>query len=114
MPWSYEAGNSGVMEIQRKILIRWTMVSVKMGKEFDFLYNPNYDYLSKTWISFDFEGLSVHISKEDYLDYKEDLAFDHLCELLGQLMITFPDFYMRGDKVRILDRLNSVKIGLFS
>lgn len=94
---------------------RVLLVPVKMGKEFDFLYNPNYDYLSKTWISFDFEGqVSVHISKKDYLDYKEDLAFDHLCESLGQLMITFADFYMRGDKVRILDRLNSVKMGLFS
>jgi len=94
---------------------RVLLVPIKMGNEFDFLYNPNYDYLSKTWISFDFEGqVSVHISKKDYLDYKEDLAFDYLCESLGQLMITFADFYMRGDKVRIIDRLNSVKIGLFS
>ncbi len=94
---------------------RVLLVPVKMGDEFDFLYNPNYDYLSKTWISFNFDGqVSVHISRKDYLDYKEDLAFDHLCESLGRLLITFADFYIRGDKVRIIDRLNSVKVGLFS
>ena len=94
---------------------RVLLVPVKMGEEFNVLYNPKYDYLSKTWISFDFDGqVSVHISKKDYLDYKEDLAFDHLCESLGKLMITFADFYMKGDKVRIMDRLRTVKIGLFS
>lgn len=94
---------------------RLVLVPIKMGKEFELLYKPNYDYLSKTWIAFDFEGqVSVHISRKDYLEYKDDLAFDHLCEALGQLFISFADFYMRGNKVRIIDRLNSVKVGLFS
>ncbi len=94
---------------------RLLLVPIKMGDEFELLYKPSYNYLEKTWISFDFEGnVSVHISRKDYLDYKDDLSFDHLCESLGQLMITFADFYMRGDKVRIIDRLNSVKMGLFS
>ncbi len=94
---------------------RLLLVPVKMGDEFELLYKPQFDYLSKTWVSFDFDGqVSVHISKKDYLDYKEDLAFDHLCKSLGQLMITFADFYMKGDKVRIMDRLSTVKTGLFS
>jgi hypothetical protein len=94
---------------------RILLVPIKMGNEFEFLYKFDYNYLSKTWISIDFDGqVSVHISRKDYLDYTDDLAFDHLCESLGQLMITFADFYMRGDKVRIIDRLNSVKMGLFS
>ena len=94
---------------------RVVLVPIKMGDEFELLYKPNYDYRTKTWIAFDFDGqVSVHISRKDYLDYKEDLAFDHLCESLGQLFITFADFYIRGDKVRIIDRLNSVKVGLFS
>ncbi|MBN1819639.1 MAG: hypothetical protein JW833_02925, partial [Prolixibacteraceae bacterium] len=94
---------------------RIVFIPIKQGKEFSALYNPKFNYLEKTWISFDFTGqVSVHISRKDYLDYKEDLAFDHLCESLGQLFITFADFYMRGDKVRIIDRLNSVKVGLFS
>ncbi|NQU85755.1 MAG: hypothetical protein HQ541_08345 [Mariniphaga sp.] len=94
---------------------RIVLVPIKMGDEFELFYKPNYDYLSKTWISFDFDGqVSVHISRKDYLDYKDDLSFDHLCESLGKLMITFADFYMRGDKVRIMDRLNTIKTGLFS
>ena len=94
---------------------RIVLVPIKMGDEFELLYKPNYDYLSKTWIAFDFDGqVSVHISRKDYLDYKDDLAFDHLCESMGQLFITFADFYLRGDKVRIIDRLNAVKVGLFS
>jgi hypothetical protein len=94
---------------------RVLIVPIKYGHEFAALYNPNFNYLENTWISFDFDGqVSVHISRKDYLDYREDLTFDHLCECLGQLMITFADFYMRGDKVRILDRINSVKLGLLS
>lgn len=94
---------------------RIVLVPVKMGDEFELLYKPGYDYLSKTWVSFNFDGqVSVHISRKDYLDFKEDLAFDHLCESLGQLFITFADFYLNGNKVRITDRLNSVKVGLFS
>jgi hypothetical protein len=94
---------------------RVILVPIKMGNEFELLYKPKYNYISKTWISFDFDGqVSVHISKKDYLDYKDDLSFDSLCKSLGQLMITFADFYMKGDKVRITDRLNAVKMGLFS
>jgi len=94
---------------------RVVLVPIKMGEEFELLYMPNYDYLSKTWIAFNFDGqVSVHISKKDYLDYKDDLSFDSLCESLGRLMITFADFYMKGDNVRITDRLDSVKMGLFS
>lgn len=107
----------------RKVMIGMTyqeenrvlIVPIKFGHEWGALYNPNFNYLEQTWISFGFDGhVSVHISKKDYLDYREDLAFDRLCESLGQLMITFADFYMKGDKVRITDRLNSVKMGLFS
>jgi len=124
--WDVEEGPESYTErpnYLKKILVcypfqeenRLIMVPIKYGAEFELLYKPNYDYLSKTWISFDFDGqVSVHISRKDYLDYKDDLAFDHLCESLGQLFITFADFYMKGNKVRILDRLNSVKIGLFS
>lgn len=94
---------------------RIVLVPVKMGDEFEFLYKPRYDYLSKTWVAFDFDGqVSVHIARKDYLEYKDDLAFDHLCESMGKLFITFAEFYMRGDKVRITDRLNAVKVGLFS
>jgi hypothetical protein len=93
---------------------RVVLVPVKISDYLDFLFSTNFEYQNKTCISFYFNGqVSVHISREDYLSYRDDLAFDHLCESLGQLFITFADFYMRGDKTRIIDRLNSVKMGLF-
>ena len=94
---------------------RVLLLPVKMGDEMDFLLNPSFDYVSKTWISFDFEGnVSVHISRKDYLDYREDFQFDQLCDSLGKLMVMFAEFYVTGNKVRIIDRLDSVKIGYFS
>ena len=117
-----ENGSSLVFEFDHQVYLpfdqeenRVLIVPIKYGHEFAALYNPSFNYLEKTWISFDFDGqVSVHISRKDYLDYKDDLAFDHLCESMGQLFITFADFYMKGDKVRITDRLGSVKMGLFS
>jgi len=71
---------------------RVLIVPIKQGQEWDALYNPNFNYIEKTWIAFDFDGqVSVHFSRKDYLDYKDDLAFDHLCESLGQLFVTFAD-----------------------
>lgn len=93
---------------------RLLLVPIKISDYLDLLFIPDFDYKNKTWISFDFQGqVSVHISKKDYLNYKEDLSFDQLCESLGKLFITFADYYMHGDKERIIDRLNSVKLGLF-
>lgn len=93
---------------------RLVLVPIKVTDYLDFLFSNEFEYDNKTCIEFYFNGqVSVHISRNDYLSYKDDLAFYHLCESLGQLFITFADFYMRGDKTRITDRLNSVKLGLF-
>lgn len=93
---------------------RVVLIPIKINDYLDFLFDTNSNYQTKTCISFYFDGsVSVHVSRNDYLSYKDDLAFDHLCVSLGQLFITFADFYMRGDKTRITDRLNSVKMGLF-
>lgn len=93
---------------------RLLLVPIKISDYLDLLFIPDFDYQNKTWISFNFDGhVSVHISRKDYLNYMEDLSFDHLCESLGVMFITFADYYMRGDKTRIIDRLNSVKQGLF-
>ena len=93
---------------------RLLLVPIKISDYLDLLFIPDFDHKNKTWISFGFDGkVSVHISRKDYLNYNEDLSFDQLCESLGQLFVTFADYYMRGDKARIIDRLNSVKLGLF-
>jgi hypothetical protein len=90
-------------------------VMVKNGEEYGLLYGPGVNIWNHTWISFDFDGnISVHISKEDYLDFRQNLSFDRLCESLGALFITFFEYYNKGEKIRIIDTLNEMNIGLFS
>ena len=46
--------------------------------------------------------------------YRDDLSFDQLCDSMANVYIDFLDLYRRDLTVRIIDRLNSVKIGFFS
>ena len=94
---------------------RVILVPVKMGKETGILYGRNLDSVENTRVTIDFDGnVSVHISKKDYLDYKEDLSFNQLCEALGNLVVDFYDQYTNHKEVRIVDKVNSVKVGYFS
>ena len=52
--------------------------------------------------------------KEYYLDFKENLSFDQLCESLSNLFIKFYEYYRKGEEIRIIDHLNEMKIGPFS
>lgn len=92
-----------------------TLVPVKMGDEYGRLLGLSGDYREASWINFDLNGeVSVHISQKDYLDYRDPLAFDQLCASLGQVFIDFLDLFVKGEGVRILDRLDDLKIGVFS
>jgi hypothetical protein len=94
---------------------RVIMVPVKMGQEFKILYKSNIDTVDNTRVTIDFEGnVSVHISKRDYLDYRDDLSFHRLSESLGNLVIDFYDQYIKREEVRIIDKINSIKVGYFS
>lgn len=90
---------------------RVLLYPVKMGREARYLYGwsgPDPDAAS--WVSFSFEGsVAAHLSKEDHLDYQEALAFDQLSANLGALFIEFFELYRRGEGVRILDRLHTVR-----
>lgn len=88
---------------------------VKMGKEYNYLFNPKINFTKLTWIAFDFEGnVSSHISRADYLDYKENLSLDMVSKSLGELYMEFLELFQKGEKSRIVDILNEVKIGIFS
>jgi len=92
-----------------------TFVPVKMGSEYTFMFRSGGAHQETTWISFDFDGdVSVHIAQKDYLDYIEPLAFDKLCESLGQLFIEFAEMHRRGEGVRIIDRMDALRMGYFS
>jgi len=88
---------------------------VKMGSEFKVTYKPFLGRPDQTWITIDFDGsVSVQISKTDYLDYLDNLSFDHLSQSLGDLVIEFYDQYSKHDEVRIMDKIDTIKIGIFS
>jgi len=92
-----------------------TFVPVKMGSEYTFMFRSGGAHQETTWISFDFDGdVSVHIAQKDYLDYTEPLAFDKLCESLGQLFIEFAGMHQRGEGVRIIDRMDALRMSYFS
>ncbi|MFC1878582.1 hypothetical protein ACFLZW_01590 [Chloroflexota bacterium] len=110
-------------EFARKCLIsvpyvgkdRVVFVPVMTGREFGFIIGLKSDYSDETWVAFDFEGnVSVNISHRDYLEYKESLAFDKLCEALGNLFVEFIESFQRGEGVRVIDRLDALGISIFS
>ncbi|MCG6923839.1 MAG: hypothetical protein LJF30_00725 [Acidobacteria bacterium] len=67
------------------------------------------DYEDQTWVAFDFDGnVSAQISREDYLDYREELSLDELSGSMGRLFIDMLEQFKRGEGGQILDRLNAL------
>jgi hypothetical protein len=94
---------------------RVCLVPVRMGKEFGHLWNVSRNISRDTWACFDADGnVTVNISRADYYLYRDDLSFDQLCGSLSDLYIEFLEMYMRGETSRIIDRLDSVRVGFFS
>jgi hypothetical protein len=92
-----------------------TLVPVKMGEEFGRVLGVSGDFRDATWVNFAEDGeVSVHITHKDYLDYRESLAFDQLCVALGQVFIDFFELYIKGEGVRVVDRMDDLKIGILS
>jgi len=92
-----------------------TLVPIKMGEEFGRLLELSGDYRDATWVNFDDSGeVSVHISQKDYLDFREPLAFDQLCTSLGQVFIDFFELHKKGEGVRAIDRMDDLKLSIFS
>ena len=94
---------------------RIVMVVVKMGEEFRYMLGLHEHIQDETWVSFDFNGeVSVNISQRDYLEFREALSFDQLCDSLGQLFIDFFDLFRRGESVRVIDRMDALRLSPFS
>jgi hypothetical protein len=92
-----------------------TFVPVKGGDEFRFLFNPAGFRQKRTWIAFDFEGnITVNISRTDYLNYKDALSFDQLCENLGKLFAEFMIYYKKGEAGRIIYKLDELRLSVTS
>jgi len=92
-----------------------TLVPIKMGDEFSRLLGLSGDYRDASWVNFDVSGeVSVHIAQKDYLDYREPLAFDQLCTSFGQVFIDFIELYTKGEGVRVIDRMDNLKLSFLS
>ena len=92
-----------------------TLVPIKMGEEYGRLLGLSGDYRDASWVNFDVDGeVSVHISQNDYLDYRESLAFDQLCASLGQVFVDFFEAHKKGEGVRAVDRMDDLKLGYLS
>ena len=110
---------SGFAEFLRRNLIampyfgeeRIVFVPVKMDDEWSYLFNPEKFRQNRSWIAFDYNGnVTVNITKRDYLNYKEELSFDQLCENMGKLFTGFMSYYRKGEADRIVYKLD--KLGL--
>ncbi len=94
---------------------RVVFMPIKMGQEFAPVYGWSYDYQKRTWIAFDFQGdVSVRISEDDYLDYRDRLSFDQLCESLGRLFIEFFESFRSGQGLRVIERMDALRVSIFS
>ncbi len=94
---------------------RILFIPVRMGQEYYYLFYNNINYWDKTWVALDFDGtVSAHISKNDYLEYKKNLNFNSLTLSLGNVFIDFFEDMKKGEEIRIIDKLNEVKVGYFS
>jgi len=94
---------------------RVMFVPVREGHEPPFILGLKGDYIGETWVSFDFEGnVSANVAQRDYLEYREALSFDKLCESLGDLFIEFAELVRRGEGVRVIDRLDAVGYSFLS
>ena len=94
---------------------KFYFVPVNNSAAMDLFLQPGFNVIEDTWVAFDPKGMvSVHISRKVYLSYRENLAFDQLCSNLGNLFIEFLDDYRKGEDVRIMDKLNTVKSDFFA
>ncbi|MEN8119187.1 MAG: hypothetical protein ABFS35_02525 [Bacteroidota bacterium] len=90
-------------------------IPVRMGQEFSVLFNPNLNYVEKTWVSIDFNGqISTFISKEDYLEYKEDLSLHQLSQSMSDVMTDFIELFLKGEKIRVMDKMDNLRINVFT
>lgn len=69
------------------------------------------DYEDFSHVLFYHDGrVAAHLSQNDYLKYREQYAYDQLCDALGRLFIEFYQYHRNGESVRIMDRLNELKL----
>jgi len=108
----YERNLLGICRNENNSLI---FIPVMMNQYANTLYNPSFNYRNHTYITIDPEGsVTTFISKNDYFEYKEDLAFDQLSASMGDMHVSFLEWYREGKGVRIMDKINEINMNIFT
>lgn len=69
------------------------------------------NYIQDSWVAFERSGqVSVHISKEDYKMYKDNYAFDQLCNSLGNLYVDFFKLFRQNKEAEIIRRIDIIRV----
>jgi len=69
------------------------------------------NYIKDSWVAFDQKGnISVHISKTDYMLYKDKYAFDQLSNSLGVLYSEFLRLFQEDNEAEIIKRIDFIRI----
>lgn len=72
-------------------------------------------YRQRTYLAFDHNGkLSVNISQQDYLLYRDRLAFDQLCQSMGALFTDFMEAFKKGESIAVMERFNALKLNIIT
>jgi hypothetical protein len=84
------------------------------GNDTPYLLGLKKDYLADTWVAIDYDGnISVNITEEDYLLFKQDLDFDQLCQSLGNVFVEFLELSKNGQDSQVIDRMNALRLHPF-
>ncbi len=91
------------------------LVPITMKDSMYLVIHPEFNVIEKTWVSINYNGeVTVHISKQTYLAYRENLTFDHLCNSMGNLFIEFFEWYRKGEGIRVIDKLDELKLNIMT
>lgn len=90
-----------------------TVFILNIPTEHFLLFSKRYD--NRTWVAFGYDGkVTVNIQQQDYFMYRDLLAFDQLCQSLGNLFIDFMKQYMNGEESQIIYRLNALNLNIIT
>lgn len=80
-----------------------------ISQDYNFTLGFDNTYLNKTFVLFENDGrVLAHISKRDYIRYRDNFAYDQLCDSLGNLFVGFFESYKKGESIRIIEQLNDL------
>ncbi len=90
---------------------RFVFVLALPGDDTQYIFGLKKDYMDDTWVAIDDEGnVTVNITQEDYLLFKQDLNFDQLCQSVGDVFIEFLELSKKGQEQMIVDKMNAMKL----